>query len=979
MEWLIITGIIIWLIVWWADRSAKRKRRLDYALERLNVFERRLDRVERRIAVAVQAAAPTAAEPVAAVSPASVEADAPFGRHTVAEEAAPTKPTPGLDATPEPASLKIPAVAIKPTPPPALPSPLQERWRRIEHMFIENWTGILGVVVVVAGVTFIGIYTALQLAPVYRFLIMVGVAGALVGASVFLGRREPWQALAQWVRSAGAAIFLFACAASGGLPGLGLQWIDATTPALALLLLGMAANLYLAWAGGTQTFASLHVILSLLPLAIVPQSAMSLSIASVVALFGVLLSLRARWDQHLLIVIGTYFLYHVSWYLRLGDAMQLPEIRFIGAFGAIVVFAAAALVHYRKDYASQKPEHWPLLVHISNWALLALALLVYPNESAMCGLALALGGVIAYLLARRARPLGVRWLYLCDTLIGQTLMVAALVSLYPLIANLQLALLAIFLETVLFLRLVIDEGEEFLGRVGWYSANFAGVLFAVGGVYVLVAEADLRNQNALILLVGAATATAVHLYLTRKHGEKLRTIAGDGLSQAVMGWLVGIIVIVALLNLMEGAWMETAALLSAGGLLFVSRAMSPPGLLTGTGAAVIATHVMSWQMLLLHMPWEAAPLAQQIGPLIALAALTIWIVGSGVLRQVAIYLLGLDAGLAVYLFFNPVSPLIPGVAWLLLSLLALELANRLKRPSATSTLLLGYAYLVAFVGAYALVTIQTPGYLGLVRARMVIEFFGLGVILYWWLYYPRQTLREHPAWLRAHPFFLEFGLIAITVTNIVEVPAQWRPLVWSLLGLALLTEPLVRRDGRFRMYSLIFYWVSVANVAVIMSVFESPSPRWYDRSDIMSLIAIALQIVYIVVSPTGLALADIRFPDGLGALGRLGKLITARRNLWVYYPFFVGVALFLFWRFDRSVLTLLWAAEAFAVFVLSGVLRENQFRYVALAGLAICLVRLLLIDMAEANLGLRGLVFIGVGLLMLGMNAIYNRYRARFQ
>src|SRR5438034_673848 len=82
-------------------------------------------------------------------------------------------------------------------------------------------------------------------------------ATALGGASVFLRRREVWGALAEWVRSAAAAIFLFACAASGGLPGLGLQWIDAATPALALLFLGMAVNLYLSWTAAAQTFASL--------------------------------------------------------------------------------------------------------------------------------------------------------------------------------------------------------------------------------------------------------------------------------------------------------------------------------------------------------------------------------------------------------------------------------------------------------------------------------------------------------------------------------------------------------------------------------------------------------------------------------------------------------------------------------------------------------------------------------------------------
>jgi len=95
--------------------------------------------------------------------------------------------------------------------------------------------------------------------------------------------------------------------------------------------------------------------------------------------------------------------------------------------------------------------------------------------------------------------------------------------------------------------------------------------------------------------------------------------------------------------------------------------------------------------------------------------------------------------------------------------------------------------------------------------------------------------------------------------------------------------------------------------------------------------------------------------------------------------FFAGLALFLFWRFDRSLLTLLWVAEAFAMFVLSAVLRENQFRHVALAGLGLCVGRLILVDLAETHLGVRGLVFVGVGLLMLGMNAIYNRYRARFQ
>jgi uncharacterized membrane protein len=172
--------------------------------------------------------------------------------------------------------------------------------------------------------------------------------------------------------------------------------------------------------------------------------------------------------------------------------------------------------------------------------------------------------------------------------------------------------------------------------------------------------------------------------------------------------------------------------------------------------------------------------------------------------------------------------------------------------------------------------------------------------------------------------------------------------------------------------------VSVVDMAVVMSALEVPSPNWFEQPEFTSLVAIALQVAYVAWAHRRLVLADVVTPAPLQALGQIGGLIGARRNLYVYYPLFAGVALFLYWRFDHSVLTLLWATEAFVVFVLSAWLRENQFRFVALAALAACLARLVLIDMAEANLALRGVVFIGVGSLMLGMNAIYNRYRSRF-
>jgi hypothetical protein len=292
---------------------------------------------------------------------------------------------------------------------------------------------------------------------------------------------------------------------------------------------------------------------------------------------------------------------------------------------------------------------------------------------------------------------------------------------------------------------------------------------------------------------------------------------------------------------------------------------------------------------------------------------------------------------------------------------------------------LGYGYLAAFAVAYAIVIVQAPAYVGGVSARLLIELFAIAVFGYWWWFRPREALAAGRAWQRVHPLFVELMLAGVAVTVVVELAAQWWAVAWAAIALALLSTPAERLlDARARVYALLFYWVSVVDMAVVMSTLEVPSPRWFDQPEFTSLVAIVLQVAWVAWAHRRLQLEFLQVPAPLGALVRLAAMVARRRNLYLYYPLFAGIALFLYWRFDRSLLTLLWAAESFVVFVLSAWLRENQFRYLALAGLAACLVRLVFIDLAEANLALRGVVFIGVGSLMLGMNAIYNRYRARF-
>jgi uncharacterized membrane protein len=69
----------------------------------------------------------------------------------------------------------------------------------------------------------------------------------------------------------------------------------------------------------------------------------------------------------------------------------------------------------------------------------------------------------------------------------------------------------------------------------------------------------------------------------------------------------------------------------------------------------------------------------------------------------------------------------------------------------------------------------------------------------------------------------------------------------------------------------------------------------------------------------------------------------------------------------------------FCFFVASILLREKHFRYVAMAGIVFCVFRLVVHDLSRSDMLVRGLVFTGIGIVLLVMYSLYNRFRGRFE
>jgi hypothetical protein len=227
-----------------------------------------------------------------------------------------------------------------------------------------------------------------------------------------------------------------------------------------------------------------------------------------------------------------------------------------------------------------------------------------------------------------------------------------------------------------------------------------------------------------------------------------------------------------------------------------------------------------------------------------------------------------------------------------------------------------------------------------------------------------------------HPWLPEAALAFGTLTLAHHVRTPWLPLVW--VGFALLTCAVAARlPLRFRrlvVYGRLYYWLAAVSVSATCLLYLSPgqllSADWWAVASAVALlfgyVALALQVgnaPLASLSPAWNALAQ-----------------PARRPLEsaLLYPALVALALFFIQSFDRSVLTVLLMLEVVAIFSASLLLRRQDLRYVALAGMLASLVRLVFFDLSRSGTVTRAIVFIFMGLLLLGMNALYARFKTRF-
>lgn len=355
---------------------------------------------------------------------------------------------------------------------PKLVTPIEEKipeesaffilFKKIEKQFADNWTGILGTAIMVLGIGYLSIYTALKVEPLFRVLILWLYSGLLIGSYYLLNKKEKWEKTGLWLRSAGASLFLFGCFGASQIDALSFITNDAMS--YALIGLGISLNLYIGYIIKSQTFLSLHTILSILILCVIPEKLLiTFVLAAITSTIGIILSYKEKWEYHLLIVIIGFILFDI-WFNFEGSHLSKTE-NIIAILGIILVAASCIFMQYRSIYENTRFDKAAFITHLTNWILFAIGLILHSTGSKFKTFVLFIGAIICFFIALKARKKKIFWLYHLDGMVSFVLFSLSIIMLNDWNIGADAIACILYLFTVVCLFVVYNQNETLLHKI----------------------------------------------------------------------------------------------------------------------------------------------------------------------------------------------------------------------------------------------------------------------------------------------------------------------------------------------------------------------------------------------------------------------------------------------------------------------------------------------------------------------------------
>lgn len=875
----------------------------------------------------------------------------------------------------------------------AVPTVVQKNTQKWVAWLQDNWTGALGMSILVLSVIFGFVYLGLSSTPFTRFLMILSFAIASLVASYCLREKKQWGDFSLWLQGAGGSLILVAFLGSSYFEALKFY----NDPFLGLIMLGMGLllNVLLAYLTPQEKSSVFHVSLSLLALNFAPPVLPVLYAATIVALAGLLLSYRKKWDWNILGCTLAFSVFFVNWWFN------QPIVEHVSTHSIIVaciIGFAGIFVPYGEIYKNAPYSTLSLSAHLIPWITLGINLTLFSLGVSWAFAIVGAVSILSFFLARVANKNNVAWLYTCDTLIAQTLALLAVGMLYRLIPNLETLVWIAIIEILVFTVMMSVVQQKWLTIIGLISLGILTVFHTQLTLSIFV-----NNTSSAEILWARTLVLATLFYLARYHQSKQpHNNLWDQAFNTMLDILFFIYTSFLIIFLTK---------LPFSPFIYIAIGVALERVLRNTKLLTQNNHRIALYMLVIEM--LAVCWHQISSPDLSVTHSIIYSTSSLVLvlslypgrilegfpkaqtrlEDIWVYLFGLHLAIGSYLILRLYSDFLPGIFMLVLSLLSFELAYSILRGSTKSERRLVIArglknisvvFMMAFMILYITIYIQSEAnLLHYLSLRLSIGFIAVCMSLYLFINIAKinnssnqviLTLwnQKYESWLTSLP--ADFALYLSVILVALELPTAWHPFVYALLGILVGFNGFnIQWPKRFIYYRLALLVTAAVYIAGVVSTWNSPLDLWYYDTRLTGVLSI-LATTFLAYS---LAMDLQRYKPS--SFNKITRFIQNDPLLYTMVIPFISFAFFLYWRFDHAILTAFWVGEIFALVSLGLFLKHKRMVQLSLALLLLCVARLVVYDLSQTDLLARTFVFATVGGLMVSIHVLYKKFSPRLK
>ncbi len=841
---------------------------------------------------------------------------------------------------------------------------------KAEKNYFRNITNFIGLFFLSIGLLFFAGYAFSQISPVIR-IIVLNLFSILLLIAGFILQKYRKTNIAIILKTLSGAMLLFS--AVGSFRFQLLHWTDNELYLIIVSLFSISANVIIAYVKSEKNCDKVHLILTLFALSFLNQTNCIFVISALFSFAAAIISLKRKDLYSIYIISFLYFAYQL--YISLNSAYFLPLSNNVGIVSSAVIIIFPLLFYISKKNLITIRFPVSFIIYLTNISLFFITIYQYSINTEIKELLLFSSAFVLYFITKKVIIYVYQYIRTVNIIAVIVMILYALYSLkyFNISDGLIICLSIIFL----YLILLIEAND----RIIFNLISVIHIVLIIGLIYLIRVNAFLINSE--IVKYGIIAAISGILFIVyRSNYTKINEIHNK------LWFISGILPSIIFSALVVSTPFTFRNYLLWGVFLILSTIISfglrKASLKYGQIISVLVYCINGFinfeaYQTIINSLYHFLPFF--IIPLINLFYYSEN--NDPFCRFVSMFTMFSSVIWFCYKLLFPVSAPLPGVIYLLLSIISFEIGDlfsstkvkmlfRLKNNFYLWGLLLSCLFIVFHVA----VILNSEKYFDIkglhFQVRLFIEIAAIFVFLYYCL--SRRRISNIIIG-KLYDFNIEILVLLIILAVKSQIQRIYHSPIWVLISFLIFFcgKYINGNPWRLKLYSVLFCLASMLQTAFYLGTKVSVDASFIKQGWFLGIIAISLQCVFIIIIRKNKYLEISDLSGKKGIISIIKKQIQLKYDRYLYYLLFFCIALYINTSFDRSFHSLLWLIESFIIYIVGAIHKDKVLRMISVSFIIFCVLRMIFVDLKEQNLIIKSAVFFMSGVLLILINIIYKK------